>query len=175
MDGYFASESIHNVTSPNTNPPFWLFFYWICKYYNHNGSYYNWDCIILMNCENDEEKALDTFFERFDEFQKFKPFKIFQCEVNGNEITTTDVKITKVVDGKEMPVEPANKAVVVEYDKDFGSSVYHMKSDKVLDRHYYFNYEEAIENVVKEYGEGLQWEETPATDVENVHKRIIDL
>ncbi|MBK8442333.1 MAG: hypothetical protein IPL35_02495 [Sphingobacteriales bacterium] len=86
MLGYEMCEKLNEIKSTDTKPPFWLFFQWICKYYNHSGSYYSWDGIILQNCGNDEAKALDTFFERFDEFRTYKPIKIISAKITDSEL-----------------------------------------------------------------------------------------
>jgi len=86
MAGYELCEIAHEIRPSNTKPPFWLFFHWICKYYHHSGSYYSWDGIILQNCDQDEAKAFETFFLRFDEFRKFTPQRIMAARIRKQEI-----------------------------------------------------------------------------------------
>ena len=97
MDGYQACELFNEINAKGTKPPFWIFFNWICKYYNHSGSYYSWDGIILQNCDNDEEKALETFLLRFDEFRKIKPLKLITAKVSKSEINFFNSQIVVIV------------------------------------------------------------------------------
>ena len=49
---------------------------WISNYYNYKESTSGWKNMILLKCKNDEEKAVDKFFELFDNFKKKTQSKV---------------------------------------------------------------------------------------------------
>ena len=164
MDGYSICEHFNNIKPQDTQPPFWLFFHWICKYYKHNGSYYNWDGIILQNCEMDEAKALDTFFERFDEFRAFQPFQLLTCPIDEqakDHFYSHKGIRWNLIDGKQIRIGPAKDLFIVEYDQSFGSAIYHRNADKIIHSGYFRTTLKAKKDAEREYGKSLKWEKVP--------------
>ncbi len=175
MDGYQICEMFNEIKAENTTPPFWLFFKWICKYYNHDGSYYSWDGIILQNSENDEAKALSTFFKRFDEFRNLKPKKLITCQITEKEIEYFSVhnKIVRrrIFEEKETIIGPANNLFIVEYDKELGSASYHRKKEQgIIHSKHFETTDKAILEAEKEYGKSLKWKEIPKTDLKMIYE-----
>ena len=175
ITGYSTCELFYDIKSQDIKPPFWLFYRWICKYYNHDGSYYNWDGIILQNCENDEEKALVIFFERFDEFRKFKPIKISKCQLDKKAIEffySHEGMSWRYVDGKRVRIGPANELYIVDYGEKFGNTIHHRIENKSIFTDYYSTIEKTIERVEMNYGKSLEWKEIPASDIEKTYEKI---
>lgn len=75
MTGYATCEQFNHIQSVDTKPPFRFFFDWIVNYYEHSGSYFNWDGIILQNCKMEEDKALDVFLTVLMNLELFNPKK----------------------------------------------------------------------------------------------------
>lgn len=175
MIGYEMCENFNEIKSKDTTPPFWLFFQWVCKYYNHSGSYYNWDGIILQNCGNDEAKALDTFFERFDEFRNYKPIKIISAKITNFELNffhSHEGMRWTVKDGERIREKPAEILYVVEYDKGFGSTIHHFRNERQIHSDYKSSIKNAIGEAEREYGKGLKWDSIDDEKLEEVYKRI---
>lgn len=176
MDGYHTCELLHEIKEEDTKPPFWLFFHWICKKYKHSGSYYNWDGIILQNCDHDESKALDLFFKQFDEFRTFKPQKILTCNITENEIqyfhSHKGIRWSRS-NGEDKRIGPATNIFIIEYDNDLGCSSHHRKEGQRIITDYFRTIEQAIENVERSYGKSLNWAEVPKTKLDMVYETII--
>jgi hypothetical protein len=66
FDGIYYSFEIHNIEEENI---FKGFNEWTAKYFNWKESTAGWKNIILKECENDEKKAVDKFFEIYDKFK----------------------------------------------------------------------------------------------------------
>ena len=176
MDGYQACELFNEIKTKGTKPPFWIFFNWICKYYNHSGSYSWWDGIILQNCENDEAKAIDTFFERFDEFRTFKPKRIITSQIEKKDIDFfySHEGIRKLIkDGEETRIGPADKIFLIEYDNNLGCSSHHRKNEKGINSDYFESINKAIKDAEREYGKSLIWNEVSKNEMESVYEKII--
>lgn len=175
MIGYEMCEQFNKIKSKDTRPPFWLFFPWICKYYNHNGSYYNWDGIILQNCENDEAKALDTFFARFDEFRTYKPIKILSASILDSELdffhNHGGIR-WKLDNENKIRIGPSKKLYLVEYGRGFGNTIHHMNEDKSIYSDYRQTVEETLKSVEREYGKSLNWTEATIEELEDIYEMI---
>ena len=175
MNGYEICELFNGIKSINTKPPFWLFLPWIVNFYNHYGLNYNWDRIILQNCENDEEKSLKVFFERFDEFKKLEPFKISKCQLDKKAIEffhSSKSKRFTLEEGEEIIIGPVQELYIVEYAQEFGSTIHHRVEDKGIHSGYYKTTEEAINSAEREYGQLLVWEEVSVSDIEKIYEKI---
>ncbi|MEM6965036.1 MAG: hypothetical protein AAF573_09735 [Bacteroidota bacterium] len=171
MIGYEMCEDFNGINSKDTRPPFWLFFHWICKYYSHSGSYYNWDGIILQNCGNDESKALDTFFERFDEFRTYQPKKIISAKITDSELSffySHEGTRWTLRNGKRIKEKPAEVIYIVEYDKGFGSTIHHLVSEKQVYADYKLSTKDAIAEAEREYGKGLKWNQISEKELEEI-------
>ncbi|WP_162794141.1 hypothetical protein [Runella rosea] len=176
MDGYQTCELFNGIKTKETKPPFWIFFYWICKYYNHSGSYYSWDGIILQNCENDEVKAIETFFERFDEFRQFQPKRLIASQISDKAINffySNEGKRRLIKNGEEKRIGPADKVFIIEYDNNLGCSSHHRKDNKGINFDYFESVNKAIEDAEKEYGKSLNWKEVPQDKIEMIYEKII--
>ena len=176
MDGYQACELFNKINAKETKPPFWIFFNWICKYYNHSGSYYSWDGIILQNCDNDEEKALETFLLRFDEFRKIKPLKLITAKVSKSEINffnSHEGIRWRMIDGEGIRIGPADNLFIVEYDNNLGCSSHHRKENKGINSDYFESIENAIKDAEREYGKSLNWKDIPKDEMEIIYEKII--
>ena len=175
MSGYEMCENFNEIKSKDTKPPFWLFLQWICKYYNHSGSYYNWDGIILQNCGNDEARALDTFFKRFDEFRIYEPINIDSAKITDSELnffhSHEGIRWT-LKDGERVREKPADILYVVEYDKDFGSTIHHFRNERQIHSDYKSSTESAKGEAEREYGKGLKWNRIDEEKLEEVYTRI---
>ena len=70
LNGAFFALKIHEVESRESEPDFRKFHDWVADHYNWFESTAGWKNIILKECDGDEEKALDVFFNLYDEFKK---------------------------------------------------------------------------------------------------------
>lgn len=176
MIGYQTCETYNRIKSKETKPPFWLFFPWICKYYSHSGSYYSWDGIILQNCNNDEEKALDTFFQRLDEFRKIRPEKLLFARIGRSEIdffnSHKGIRWT-MTEGKQIRIGPADNIYIVKYNNRLGCSSHHRKGQNGIHSDHFSSLNKAIIDAEREYGKSLQWEEIPKNEIGNIYDKII--
>jgi hypothetical protein len=159
IDGYQMCEYINEIKS-DTEPPFWLFYEWIVHYYKHSGSYYNWDGVILLNYENDEEKSVDIFFERFDEFRKFRPQSIHSVEINEDNIQFANSKnagLGRLPFGVTDLNAPNNKLAeqifIIQYDEALGVSIHHQWKSEIVVKEYAISLESALSRLKLEYGE----------------------
>jgi len=146
MDGFYTCERNYKINSQDTLPPFWLFFKWICTEYNHSGSYYSWDGIILQNSNNNEEVALNTFFEKFDEFRKFFPHTILRCEIGETEVkyfNSHEGIRKRYKDGVESRIEPANFLYIIKYSGNLGCSCHHHVKEKHINSDWFSTIEKA--------------------------------
>ncbi len=176
MDGYKTCELFNEIKYKDTNPPFWLFFPWICKYYNHSGSYFSWDGIILQNCENDEAKALKIFFERLDEFRQLKPKRIICCQINEKDIEFfySHEGIRRLIkDGKEERIGPADNIFIIEYEKDFGCSSHHLKEENGINSDFFKSIDIGIKDAEREYGKSIIWKEIPTGKLSKIYEKVI--
>lgn len=135
IGGYETCEQFNDI-NPVLTPPFRLFLPWVQRLYNHNGSYYNWDGILLQKSANDEEKALDNFFELFDKFRALKATTIAAADISGAAaacfLTPKDANelfAAQTIGEFRYPV--ADKLFIVEYDKESGCTVYHQANESV--------------------------------------------
>jgi hypothetical protein len=67
FDGIYYSFDIYNIKEENI---FLGLNEWTIKYYNWKETSAGWKDIILKECENDEEKAVDEFFRIYDKFKQ---------------------------------------------------------------------------------------------------------
>jgi hypothetical protein len=165
MDGYQMCEYINDIKS-DTEPPFWLFYEWIVRYYKHNGSYYNWDGVILLNYENDEEKSVDIFFERFDEFRTFRPQSILSVETNEENIQFALSKnaglrrLPRGVTDLNAPNDKlAEQIFIVQYDEGLGVSIHHKWKNEIVVKEYATSLNIALDRLKLEYGKLSEWHE----------------
>lgn len=173
MTGYIMCEELNGIKS-NIEPPFWLFLEWITRYYNHDGSYYNWDGIILLNCENDEVKALDIFFERFDEFRKFSPKSILTTKINKDNIEFPDSssrtkKYSLTENGDLTPFRLAEQIFVVQYEEKFGIAVYHQTENEIIEKEYYPSIAKTLISLELQYGKLSEWIEIESSKFREVN------
>ena len=117
IDGYEICEDFNEIKSTLV-PPFHLFLPWIQRLYRHNGSYYNWDGIILQNSDNDENKAFDKFLELFDEFRKLKPTILSATDIS--DVDLENLLLTKsyreeLWNNRRLITASADKLFIVEY------------------------------------------------------------
>lgn len=175
MDGFYTCQRVFNIETASTFPPFWLFFNWICKEYNHSGSYYWWDGIILQNSDNDEEQALETFFSKFDEFRKFTPARILQTAIGKTEINffNSHEGIRKLVmDGEESRIGPADHLYIIMYTGNLGCSCHHHKNGSHINSDYFETIEKAKKNNEREYGPSLEWLELEQEEMMKAYQSI---
>lgn len=69
INGFGLATSINNLNDNDTFR-FNEFPDWIAKYFGWFESTAGWKNIILKECNGDERKALDRFFELYDQFKK---------------------------------------------------------------------------------------------------------
>jgi len=67
IDGYFYATESKNTTS-SEKEKFAEFHDWVANYFGWYESTAGWKNIILKECDGDEEKAVDKFFEVYDKF-----------------------------------------------------------------------------------------------------------
>ena len=176
MNGYQICETFNGIKSIDTKPPFWLFFPWICKYYSHSGSYYSQDGIILQNCNNNEEEALDTFFQRLDEFRKIRPEKLMFARIGKSEIdffNSHNGTRWTMTGSKQIRIGPADNLYIIKYNHRLGCSSHHIKGQNGINLDYFSSLNKAILNAEREYGKTLKWEEIPKKEIENIYEKII--
>lgn len=149
MLGYETCEQFNSLNSKDSIPSFNLFYNWICKYYKETGSY-NWDGIILKNCNDDEELALETFFLRYDEFKSHKPIKIMNCKLD-------DLK---------------NELFLIQYTKGFGSTLNHVSGKINMYQQYYETEEEALSAANFKHQRELKWELIPIERIDEIFQKI---
>ena len=175
INGYWMCEDFNQIESKDTRPPYWLFLKSICKYYNHNGSYYNWDGIILQNCGNNEEKAFETFLDRFDEFRTYKPIKIIFSKISKRELaffhSHKGFRWT-VQEGELKKGQPANTLYIIEYDRGFGVTIHQRRDEKQFSSDYELNIEAAKNKAIREYGSQLQWIEISEKEINETYEII---
>jgi hypothetical protein len=133
--GYEVCEDFNKI-SPALTPPFHLFLPWIQNLYNHNGSYYNWDGIILQNSSNDEAQALDKFLELFDEFKQLKKTTVAAADITDATAAhflppkdADELFAARAIGGFKHPAP--DKLFIVEYDKEFGCTIYHRANENI--------------------------------------------
>jgi len=176
MDGFYMCKHLFDIKTDDTLPPFWLFFNWICKEYNHSGSYYSWDGIILQNSDNNEEIALETFFKKFDEFREIRPTNILVSEIGKTEVEFffSHEGIRKLVrDGKESRIGPSNFLYVVKYNSNLGCSCHHHKDGKHINSDAFKTIQDAKSNCKREYGPTLNWKTIEQSELAETYKAIV--
>ena len=167
MSGYFACEDFNQIKA-DSKPPFWLFFHYVCKFYNHNGSYHNWDGIILQNCNNDKKKALEEFFKRFDEFRKIQPLKGLISNINSESLKFYNSRMEKIefeVDTK-LGREVVDQFIIIKYDHDFGCEIYYLNEKQKVRPFFYRTIDETFQHFEREYGNSLEWSELSEANID---------
>lgn len=130
IDGYVTCEGFNEISAALV-PPFHLFLPWVQMIYNHDGSYYNWDGIILQNSDNDEAKAFEKFLELFDEFRKLKLNVISAAINDADSINFSFTKSYQETWSIKRDKNPASDELfIVEYDKKLGYTIYHRLDNK---------------------------------------------
>ena len=69
MDGYFHGLDAKEIHLRETEPKFAKFHDWVANYFKWYESTAGWKNIILKECGNNEELAVDKFFELYDKFK----------------------------------------------------------------------------------------------------------
>ena len=168
LDGFDTYRWINKI-SDNPALPFWLMLPYVEQYYHHKGLAYNWDKIILLNCENDEAKALSKFFELFDEFQKARPLAASVATIEATEImffhTQTNVYTIRFDENSnEVDYGPAERIYTIEYSNNLGCVLYHRFKNLEIDSRFYPSAQEAKEAVETNYGSSVNWVPGEASD-----------
>jgi hypothetical protein len=67
LEGYMNAVKYWNITDDKAIK-FERFREWLIEYYSEGQYNAGWDYLILYHCNNDQYKAVDTFFELYDKF-----------------------------------------------------------------------------------------------------------
>jgi hypothetical protein len=132
LDGYKFSSMVHNIKSEKVFPPFWYFHEWAKEKYNWFESTAGWKNIILEENNNDEEKALETFFAMIDEFRTLHPLSIEKLQLTKQNMDFHHSDKCQINYASGKPIyENADEVLLVKYSHDFGYSYFVTFQNKV--------------------------------------------
>ncbi|MBA3682964.1 MAG: hypothetical protein H0W73_17635 [Bacteroidetes bacterium] len=131
LDGYQAAL-IHNaINHESIFPQFWYFHEWTMQKYNWSSSVAGWTNILLKENNNNEEKALQVFFELCDEFKTLHPISIQKIKLTKKNMDFYHTKC-QTFDGKMNQIyENANELLLVKFSHNFGFSYFMLNENKI--------------------------------------------
>lgn len=87
INGYLMGKRDAKIYCTRLFPlDFWFMHEFVRIKYNEESSTAGWCNIILNNCDNDEEKAFDRFFEVYDEFKQLRMTECIKYVLTENNI-----------------------------------------------------------------------------------------
>ncbi|MEO0474088.1 MAG: hypothetical protein AAF206_31055, partial [Bacteroidota bacterium] len=138
----------------------WMFYHWVQKNLGHDGSFHNWDGILLEAVNGDEAAALDLFFEEFDRFQKVSISRHFILQPNEEaRAHFSEYMMRKrpdLVNQPSMPV-PAMELEAYSYAPGFGCALYERRSETLAVGSYFPLESELAQWMEDNYGIDISW------------------
>lgn len=137
LNGFNFAEMITGKRLKKEFPPFWYFHEWVMDKYKYNESTAGWKNIILTENENNEEKALQIFFDMIEEFKTLYPKKILKAKLNPKNIEfhNSDKCKSKRMNGDPVYINPEH-VLLVEFSHNFGYYYYVIKDNQSINFHY---------------------------------------
>ena len=159
ISGYHLCGQIHGFTEA-TEPPFWMFFHWVMKRLEHNGSYHNWDGMLLEAAAGDEDAALNRFFEEFDLFQTLSVSRhaLIQPDEKAQAYFIDHLNQTRpdLINHPNKP-GPATELEVYSYAPDFGCALYERRVNTLAWGNYFTSENELNDWMMVKYGIAMDW------------------
>ncbi len=135
LNGYIFASDINNLNL-DIYPKFWYFHEWVKEHYNWFESTAGWKNIILAESNNDEEKALNVFFELIAKFKEIKPISVKYIYLENENITFYLSELLKESKSNQFSLPPlyknAEKVILVEHSQNFGISVFITSQQEIL-------------------------------------------
>ncbi|MDJ1501192.1 hypothetical protein [Xanthocytophaga agilis] len=178
IGGYdYAFHSL-GIDNPEM-PPFHMFHEWAAHRFNWYEATAGWSHIILQECEGNEARALDVFYQVLEDFKRLIPIAITKVSIQPEnrafyEARQAETRQLFKLNSDEYTSVIADTLYLIEFSDLFGYYIYEVTNDKVIgiDRRFKTK-EEVVKRVKAGFGENLYMVEIARDEVERLFKKLV--
>ncbi|WP_313998240.1 hypothetical protein [Xanthocytophaga flava] len=179
LGGYSYALHSFGIDNPEM-PPFVMFHEWSAYRFKWSESTAGWKNIILEECEGDEARALDVFYQVLEDFKRLVPIAITKVIIQQENRAFYYSPACQIKRGHPsrqtiLEKEAPDSIYLIEFSDLFGYYNYWVQGIKVLDmdRWRYKQRIEALKQIKMEFGENLYMVEIERGEVERVFEKLV--
>lgn len=169
----YKLDSFEKIVGLKT--PFYFFHDFIAIHYNWSSSTAGWKGIILKECNNDELKALKTFYNLFDEFKTLTPKKI----IKGTFSKENQEFFNSKFKSSNKPYVNITNFVILNFESKLNDRILIFNNNEFINEdnyiwEYIFSAEKSLKILTQKYGEILNYSNIEKEHLEEVYEQTIN-